>query len=196
MKNINPDVSTKKLLRYLLFIFVLINNNITFGGEWKFPLHLTYVSGLEDVTDAIEKNFFFSDSTTIPVGISIDPYYEFDNNFGIGTSIGPLVYGAGDVSFFILPLGLDFRYAFEMNENWAPYVRAGGKILIEDGDFLVDSSPGFTGGVGVEFNRERAVSFGVEAMYDGSEVDIKQPGVNQKVSVKPFEFMISIFISF
>ncbi len=186
---------TNKLFNCSLFIFIMMYNNFAFGGEWKFPLHLTYVSGLNDVTDAIEKNFTFSDSVTIPIGISIDPYYEFDNNFGIGTSIGPAVYGAGDISFFILPLGLDFRYAFEMNESWAPYLRAGGKLLIENGDLLVDSSPGFTGGVGVEFNRDSNVSFGVEVLYDGSEVEITQPG-NSTVSVKPFEFTVSIFLSF
>lgn len=76
----------KNILTLLLFVFLAANFGIcgsTYAGEWRFPVGLSYVSGLNDIGDLIEDNastgYVQADVTVIPIGATFRPYYEFDN---------------------------------------------------------------------------------------------------------------------
>lgn len=174
---------------------------------------ITYGSGLTDVTDAIETGLenqfgFDVDTWSIPVGLSLHPYIEFDFGLGVGLSVGPAefvaievdTYGPGystsDSSFdYLIPVGVDLRYTLFRDRKVSPYARVGVRYPIVGGDYLEDSSPGIFGALGVEFYRNNRVGFGVEVGYDASEVDVAVGG-GRTETVKPCEFMISIFALF
>ncbi len=175
------------------------------GGKMHFPVGLTYVSGIYDVDDAFKKDYtsrgYGYDSFVWPVGLSFQPYWEFNNGLGIGASIGPVdvgaVSGSGateDTFFAIIPIGLDLRYTFFNDTDVAPYVRAGARYPITAGDLVENGQIGLFGAIGVEFFHTRPVGFGIEASYDDSKIDVVDGGF--KETIKPYQFMVTLFIVF
>jgi hypothetical protein len=203
-------------------VLISVVSTLTFGlsalptradVDFHFPIGISYASGLTDVTDAIETGLenqygFGVDTFSIPVGLSLHPYIEFDFGLGVGLSIGPAqfvaievdTYGPGfstsDSSFdYLIPVGADLRYTLFRDRSVSPYARVGFRYPIVGGDYLEDSSPGIFGALGVEFYRNKKVGFGIEFGYDTSEVDVSVGG-GVTETVKPCEFMISIFALF
>ena len=79
------------------------------AGQWRAPMGVAYVSGANDVFDQLEDNvraeYSGVESTEgIPVGLTVQPYYEFDNGMGIG--FGPFTFVTGDVDYFSLPVNV------------------------------------------------------------------------------------------
>jgi hypothetical protein len=171
------------------------------GVDWRFPVGLSYASGFNEVVDAMDDNFGLSDDWVWPVGLSFQPYAEFEFGLGIGASLGPLglVFidngWETDVSYMV-PLGLDVRYTFFRKGNVSPYVRAGFKYILAGGDFLDSSDPGVFGAVGVEFLRKKRVSVGLEVGYCSAEVEVAGGPYGGPKDVKPYEFLISVFAIF
>jgi hypothetical protein len=169
--------------------------------DWRFPVGLSYTSGLNEVADAMEDNFGLSDNWVWPVGLSFQPYAEFEFGLGIGASLGPLalvIVDRGwetDVSYMV-PLGLDVRYTFFRKGNASPYVRAGFKYILAGGDFLDSGDPGVFGAVGVEFLRKKRVNLGLEVAYCSAEVEVAKGHHGGPTDVKPYEFLVSVFAIF
>jgi hypothetical protein len=187
--------------------------------DWRFPVGLTFASGLIDVNDAIEEHFYSApswdyDNFVFPVGLQFSPYAEFDFGLGVGVTLGPPAffvvyedyyyydywddYYYDEVRFsWSLPIGLDLRYSFHSlmeDSNVCPYVRAGLRYTLAGGDFLKSGdNVGFYGGAGVEFLRTKKVSVGVEAGYDTSELTVKDGPYRAEEDVEAGKFMISIF---
>ena len=169
--------------------------------DWRFPVGITYASGIKDVLDAMDANHRFDDTFNWPVGLTLHPYVEFDFGLGIGASVGPISLYMVDTVFdtsvsYIVPLGLDARYTFLRDTNVSPYVRAGFRYNVAGGDFLNQGDPGFLGAVGVEFLRRKAVSLGVEFAYDSSTVEVAAGRFGGQTSVKPSKFMIGVYAVF
>ena len=158
----------------------------------------------DDIVDQYEDNLaadgFTTDSADgIPVGISIQPYYEFDSGLGVGVGIGPYMIIYGDVDFFNLPVNLSARYALMSKSNTSVYLRAGVSHNLASGDYVEDSQVGFLGALGVEFMRKKMVSLGVEVGYDSSTIELEDRTTSNPNDTKEYEpvgFMVSVFAVF
>jgi hypothetical protein len=157
------------------------------AGEWHFPLGLSYITGLGEVSDLRYDNMEALGYATTewfdwPLGFTFQPYYEFDNGLGIGTGIGPTIFSVeGDFSFTNVPVGLDMRYMFSHPSktstyirNTSLYIRAGARYNIATGDFVKSSSPGAFGAIGIEFSRMTTLGLGIELAYDASEIEFEK----------------------
>lgn len=191
--------------------------------DFRFPVGLTFASGLLDVSDAIEDHFFAGWSTydyddfVFPVGLQFSPYAEFDFGLGVGLTLGPPAFYFVYEDYYYydywddyhydevwaswsLPVGLDLRYSFHPlmeDSNVCPYVRAGLRYTLAGGDFLKSGdNVGFYGGVGLEFLRTKKVSVGIEAGYDTSELTVEAGPYRGEEDVESGKFMISIFAVF
>ena len=191
-------------------LMLLLIGGSAHAGQWRFPVGLAYSTGFSDVSTVFKDNLralhYSVDSTTeVPVGITFQPYYQFDSGLGIGGGFGPFMYLEADASsgasyvMYDLPVNLCLRYAILPSSNISPYLRAGVSYNIAGGDFVQGKDVGFLGGIGVEFYRNNRVGFGLEATYDSSSLTLEKkhmggPSTNEKV--KPSEFLISIFAVF
>jgi len=196
MKRTKPIV----LMAILLLVFV----GAAEAGEWRFPVGLTYVSGIGDIVDQYEDNlqadgFLTESADGLPFGVSIQPYYQMDSGFGVGFGVGPTMWITGDVDFFNLPVNLSMRYAFMNKSDTSLYLRAGISHNFANGDYVEDSNIGFVGALGVEFMRNKVVGFGIEAGYDSSVIELEDRTTANPNDTKEFEpvgFMISLFAVF
>jgi hypothetical protein len=149
------------------------------AGEWRIPFGLTYVAGASEFLDQIEDNLedegYTTDTFIWPVGITVQPYYEFDFGLGIGFGAGPVVLVSGDADAFLLPLNASLRFAFLPWAKVTPYVRAGVSHIMASGDYVEGSSTGLVGALGVEFMRHKAVGLGIEIGYDSAVVEMEDP---------------------
>jgi hypothetical protein len=192
-----------KLVCTLILGFILVGSFSATAGEWRVPLGLTFVSGAGEIVDQMEENmeaegYIVDSAQGLPMGISLQPYYEFDSGLGIGGGIGPFMLGFGDIDFSIIPVNLSLRYAFMPKSSTAPYLRLGASTLLASGDYIEEAQPGFIGAVGVEFMRDKAVQFGIEAGYDSSSIKIEDlpAGPTATKTIEPVGFLISIFAVF
>ncbi len=213
----------RDLLCICLIAVLAFAGSLAEAADWRFPLGLTYLGGINDVkevyddnvkakyTDLEDDNFGYA----VPVGITFNPYVEFENGIAAGLGIGPIAYmlyyvesrrgGTTDeetFSFTNVPVSLDFRFIFMPKSHTSPYVRAGGRYNIASGDFVESSSVGFFGGAGIEFGRTNTVGGGLEVTYDTSKVEFeKLERINGQLTsdtekIKPGALMISAFVVF
>jgi hypothetical protein len=175
-------------------------------AQWHFPIHLGYVSGISDVSDAVSEGAGASDTFAWPIAASFQPYLMFPNGFGFGFDVGPIALVAletdgdgewddADTSVF-MPLGAYVRYDFARASKTSAYVRAGMRQCLTSGDLVQNGSLGANAGLGVEFSRDRRIRYGFEVSYDMCEVEVLQYWSGTYVEEKPFGFMISAFVSF
>lgn len=184
-----------------LLMVILFASSYAKAADWRFPVGITYVSGFGDLVDIYEDNleaegYFVYSVDYWPVGISFHPYVQFDNGFGVGAGIGPIMFITGDTDFFDIPINLDVRYTFIPTANTSPYVRVGARTHSASGDYVEGTTPGFFGGIGLEFLRDRRVSTGIEISYDASEIELERVRYNDTENVKPCELMVSVFVIF
>jgi hypothetical protein len=157
------------------------------AAEWRFPIGLSFISGLTEISDLRYNNMEALGYATTewfdwPLGFTLQPYYEFDNGLGIGTGIGPGIFALeGEFSFTNIPVGLDLRYIFSHSSNTSLYIkntsfyiRAGARYNIASGEFVKSSSPGAFGAIGIEFNRMKSLGLGLELAYDASEIEFEK----------------------
>lgn len=159
------------------------------AGEWRIPFGLSYVGGatefLGQVEDNLEAEGYTTDTFIWPVGLTVQPYYEFDFGLGVGFGVGPLVMLAGDADATLLPVNASLRYAFLPRAKLTPYVRTGLSYTIASGDFIEGSSMGLVGAVGVELLRHKRVGIGFEIGYDSSVVEMEDGEERERVGGDP-----------
>jgi len=169
---------------------------------WRFPVGLTYVSNFSRVVDIYRDNIHWAGYTTTadsyaPAGLSFNPYYQFESGFAVGGGIGPIMaISASPYEFVDFPVNLDVRYYIPASESIAPYARAGVRYHIASGDWVSNSSPGFIGGIGVEFLRNRRIGAGIELGYDTATIELDKMRTHTTEKVRPGELMVSIFAVF
>ncbi|MEJ2638642.1 MAG: outer membrane beta-barrel protein [Desulfosarcinaceae bacterium] len=168
------------------------------AGEWRIPFGLTYVAGaskfLGQIEDNLEAEGYTTDTFIWPVGITAQPYYEFDFGLGVGFGAGPLVLVSGDADAMLLPLNASLRYAFLPWAKVTPYVRAGVSYVMASGDYVESSSAGMVGALGVEFLRHKPVGVGIEIGYDSAVVEMEdlEAGPDETEDIKAVGLIISI----
>jgi hypothetical protein len=121
---------------------------------FRFPVGLTYVSGVTQIVDKMKENYFLRDDYIWPAGLAFNPYVEFGNGLGLGASVGPYIfmfiesYHEDDSFSYVIPVGLDLRYTFLKKSDITPYVRAGLRYPIAGGDYFQSGKVGAFGGIG------------------------------------------------
>jgi len=169
------------------------------AGEWRIPFGLSYVGGASEFLDQVEENLedegYTTDTFIWPVGLTVQPYYEYDFGLGVGFGLGPLVMLAGDADATLLPVNACLRYAFMPRAKVTPYLRTGLSYIIASGDYIEGSSAGFIGAVGVEFLRHKRVGVGFEIGYDSAVVEMEDPrptGPNGTTDINVVGLIVSI----
>ncbi len=189
-----------------LFLVLLLVSSSANATDWRFPLGFAYIGNFNKVVDLHENNleakgFDVDTNWKWPVGLSFQPYVEFDNGLGVGMGLGPMMFilSNQDADFFNLPVNLNLRYSFIPKNNISPYVRAGASYNIASGDYVESSKIGFLGAAGVEFSRKSPVGFGFEVGVDSSEIEFKKfqsSSLWSKKDIKPINWWASIFVVF
>jgi hypothetical protein len=213
-----------------VFLILLTFSSYASAVDWRFPVGLSYAGNFHKVVDFHEdyweaRGFDVDTSWQVPVGITFQPYVEFDFGLGIGAGFGPITYiltetdyyyyddddyyhhGDTETDFWNIPVNLNLRYSFIPKGGISPYIRGGISYNIADGDFVDKSKPGPFGAVGVEFSRKNAVGFGFEVGYDASEITFEADrytysyyddiyAYRYKKDIKPIGFFASIFAIF
>jgi hypothetical protein len=190
----------------MAFLILLTVSSSAIAADWRFPFGLAYVGNFNKVVDLYEDNleaegYWVSEDFAWPVGLTFQPYVEFDMGIGIGMGFGPLMYIKTDMDkdFFNVPLNINLRYSFIPKGNISPYVRGGVSYNIVSGDYVDKSKPGPFGAVGVEFLRKKPVGFGFEVGYDGSTIefdDFNSSSTEGTKNIKPIGVFASIFAIF
>jgi hypothetical protein len=174
------------------------------AGGWRTPVGLSYPAKFKDVVDIYENNlqaegYLVYSKSYWPIGMTVQPYFEFDNGLGIGGGIGPIAFIYGDRDFLDFPVNLALRFAFFPKANVSPYVRAGGSYHIASGSYVKGSKPGLVGAFGIEFLRKRHVGFGIEVAYDAAEIEFEKKRsrtISTRENVQPYGLIVSIFAVF
>lgn len=197
-------------MKRILLSSVVFSVILVFGlgsvpaNEWRIPVGLSYISGMGDILDQYEDNLqadgYITESVDgIPVGVSFQPYYEFDSGLGIGIGFGPVMMIYGDVDFLNLPVNACLRYALTPKSRTSVYFRAGLSHNLVNGDYVEDSKIGFLGAMGIELMRDRAVSLGIEIGYDSSTIELEDRTTfnpNDTKEYEPVGFTVSAFAVF
>jgi len=167
-------------------------------GKFYFPVGVAYGSGIHDATDKLfdfyKQDGFDVTKIDIPVGLVLNPYYEWKTavgGIGAGVTVGPTAfvvvdektYGYGgssdNVKFsYAVPVGAFLRYAPWPDKKVSPYVRAGVKYPFAGGDNLESSQVGAFGALGLEFWRTKKVGMSLEVGYDTAKIKVKYTGQN------------------
>lgn len=183
------------------------------AAEWRFPIGISYISGLNDVNDLHNDNLevegytVSSQNFVWPVGITFQPYYQFDNNYGLGFGFGPCMFSlGGKSSFSSIPVGVDLRYTLNPSSNTSPYARGGIRYNLASGDYVKGSSPNFFVALGMEFRKLRNLGWGFEIFYDASEIEFEKYHLISSddsgaydistMKLKPYSLTLSIFLNF
>ncbi|MBE9504006.1 MAG: outer membrane beta-barrel protein [Proteobacteria bacterium] len=174
------------------------------AGEWRFPVGLGYAGGFDEIADIYENNlekegYLVEDSSSLPVGLSFNPYLQFDSGFRVGGGMGPMMLIMGDASHFGLPINLNVGFTFLPKSNVSPYVKVGVSHQIASGDYVEGSDPGLLGAIGVEFLRKKAVGFGFEIGFDKSEVELEKKltaTTSKMEKVRPVDVVVSFYAVF
>ena len=189
------------------------------AGSFHFPVGISYASGIQDATDKLydfyRQDHFDVDRIDIPIGLTLNPYYEWNSGLGVGVSVGPTAFIIVDEKYYngygyssdttkfsyAVPVGGFVRYTLFRDRTVAPYIRAGVRYPLAGGDNLESSQVGPFGAVGVEFWRTKKVGMSIEVGYDASEIKVKytssQPGgINGSHKVTFGGFMAGLSVVF
>jgi len=191
----------KSLLLCMLVVLMIFLTGSAKSGEMRWPIGISYVNGFGDLADQYEDNLQAEGYWTLsadpwPVGISVQPYYQWDDGFRLGAGIGPMMLIYGDRDHFQLPLSVTGGYTFMMDGPVSPYVRGGLSYHVASGDYYDGSNIGFIGGVGIEFLKKKNSTLMLEAVYDGAEVDIDDVRTGGTKGIKAAEFVLSLLLRF
>jgi hypothetical protein len=189
------------LCMFAVTVMFLTSSAMADGMRW--PIGISYVSGFNDLVDQYEDNLRAEGYTTVsadswPVGISFQPYYQWDDGLMVGVGVGPIMMITGDADHFQMPLSVTAGYTLMPNGPVSPYVRGGLSYHVASGDYVDGSNMGFTGGVGIELLKTKNNKFAIamEAMYDSAEVDIEDTRTGGSKGIKAAEFVVSVLFRF
>lgn len=163
----------------------VVSSNNAYAGNWRFPIGVTYLKGIDEASDLWEQNRRNEgdnpdSSPAARISINFSPYYQFDNGLGLGLGIGPESgklekddNGNLRIAFFNVPVHVDARWAYlPQGGGFSPYVRVGMRKNFAQGDYVVEGKIGPFAGIGFEYLRPRGVvDFGMELTVDKSEVE-------------------------
>lgn len=188
----------------ILAVTVMFLTGSAMAGEMRWPIGISYVNGFGDLTDQYEDNLQAEGYWTLsvdpwPVGISLQPYYQWDDGFRLGAGFGPIMMIYGDRDHFQLPVSVTAGYTFVPDGPVSPYVKVGPSYHFTSGDYEEGSNLGFVAGVGIEFLKRDNFVMALEAVHDSAEVDIEDKTtaiIGDTKGIKTAEFVVSLLFRF
>ncbi len=203
-------MKNKLYLPFAILVITFFSVNKATAGDWRFPIHLNYVSGLSEVFDLYKNNMEQEGYTVItefviPVGISFNPYFQFDFGLRIGGGLGPMfIVLIEENGYFALPLNLNAGYTLFPNGPFSPYVKGGFSYHLAGGEYHHSSSPGLFAAAGLVLMNNRKVNLGFEISTDLSKVEFEEydweyyySGRDQTFkTLQPAKMLISLFVQF
>jgi len=193
---------------FLLCLVLLLGQSVASSSEFQFNIGLSYIEGIDDVADSYKDNlnaqgFTVFSADSIPIGLTLQPYVQFDDFFAVGVDIGPSAIITGDRDYIGIPIALMGRYEFGPLDPYdsgdlSLYVKGGVSYQYASGDYVEGSSFGVKGAVGLEFWKTKITSLAVEVAYDSSEVEIQDftAGSTGNKEIRPSEFTVSLLLMF
>jgi opacity protein-like surface antigen len=188
------------------------------GAGFRFRLNVDYVSGLHKLADQYDddievqedRDFPFAivevDDVVIPVGISLFPYWQWDNGLMLGVGIGPAAYFLAEgldenFTHWEVPLNVCVGYTFFLDGPVSPYIRVGPSYHLAGGDFYESSKLGIIVAGGVELLKTDHFVMGLEVAYDSAsvEVDVLSPlGPSHDTTrdIRTTELIAGVFFQF
>ncbi len=179
-------------IRYLVCVVAVLGGlcfpRFAQAGEFFLPVGLSYSYGSQQLANKLADFYrtdgYDVDQNTVPIGLSLNPFYEWDNGLGVGVSVGPLTFltvdldtssGSSDTDKFsyVVPVGGFVRYTLFRDKTFSPYIRVGVRYPFAGGDNLESVNVGPFGMVGVDIWRNQKVGMSVEVGYDASHVNVK-----------------------
>ena len=165
--------------------------------ETRVQVGLTFASGLTDLRNKMEANNpGLTTKQLLPVGLAVAVYRDFGNGMAVGGTLGPAVFGTGDVSFTVIPLGVDLRYTFSGGGTSKVYGRVGVEKAFVSGDLVTSASAGAVLGIGVEFGAPRRSGWGLEASMHSTKVGVSGNAGHRAQEAKPYEGSLALFAVF
>ena len=193
----------KRQLLLMLFTWVAVffNSNV-WASQWKLEFGVGLLPGISDIVDLHkdnlrqEGNSVSEVGSSLPFGYFIQSHLQFDNGFGVGGGLGPimLIVGTSDILFVNLPVEFDVSYAYvPASGNLSPYARIGLRKNFASGDYVEASKAGPFGAVGVEFLRKSKVNFAIEVAVDRSKIEFQDLAHNDTKSLAISDVMLNFF---
>jgi hypothetical protein len=183
-------------------------------ADMRYRVAISYVDGLNDLADRFEDNLVVEevgasgtadvDTFIMPVGITLFPYYQWNNGFLVGPAIGPftlvLVEGLEeDRYYWQLPLSVNFGYVFAPDDPVSFYFRVGPSYHLANGRFVERSNVsnlGVVAAIGLEFFQSPHFRMGLEAAYDSATVEMTNERRGGTEEFKSSEFSFGLFFLF
>lgn len=194
------------------------------GAGFRFRVNISYLSGVQDLFDQFKDNIRTDvfDNTGVlldedefdtlggwPVGISLSPYYQWDNGLMLGAQVGPGMFLYGRVETFgfaadydqtythwQVPLNVTIGYNFFADGPVSPYIRVGPSYHLAGGDFYEKSKLGVIVAGGVELLKTSHFVMGLEAAYDTAAVEIDNLRDGGTKDIRAAEFTAGVFFQF
>lgn len=194
-------MNRQRFFALLAVLLLLFSGASVSASEWILPVGFSYVSGFGEIRDVFianleEEGYYVESTDSFPVGIAFQPSYQYDNGFGIGTGLGPLMMIAGNASLISMPVNLDVNYRLFPEANISWYGRIGARYNILAGDYVISSTPGVFAAVGMDFLKLSRIFFRGELAYDTSEIEIENWDKRRDESYQPSAFMFSLYVAF
>ena len=190
-----------KVFKAIIFLMFFSYSLMSHAADWKNAVGLTYASGIQDVADFYERyleqdGFVETEVVTIPVGISYRGFSQFESGLRLGAGVGPVFLILGDVEHTEVAVNAHVGYTLFSNASVAPYVNLGVVHHFVSGDLENGSSPGLLAAIGIEFNRNGAVSFVLELAVDKSEVTLFDVRTSSDVDINTYDTTITFALMF
>jgi hypothetical protein len=140
------------------------------ASGFDFRVGLSYISGIQGITDFYEDEFEAASTPISGVGLQFNTHYNWSHGSRADFTLGPVAVIIGDVEYYDVPLSFTYGFNFPLSEAIWLYGRAGVAFHIVGGDLDPKADPGVVGYVGMDFLRNKRVGFGFEVGYDSSTV--------------------------
>ena len=178
---------------------VLVSMSVS-ASQWRTGVAVSYVSGINDVTDIYEDNLeaegYSVDSFTWPVGIAFDAHYEFDSGMRFGVGVGPMAAIISDeADYYELASNVTIGYTFFPSSSASPYVKAGVSVHFIDGDYVESNDPGLLAAVGYEWSRDSGMMYSVELAVDTAEATFSTYRSGEE-DIRTYDAMVSFIVKF
>ena len=189
------------------------------ADEWRLGGHVSFMSGVEDISDLYESNF---NNTTLlaraetefmsPIGLAFQGTYNWDSGLRLDLGVGPFFYMTVvsenidetydvDYKHYEVPISATVGFTFMPSKATSPYVRAGLIYHLANGTYVEGSNAGLLGAAGLEFNRDGRAVFSIEVAVDQSEVELQRfqappPARGDVVALNTYDVIASFIVRF
>lgn len=187
------------------FLLIILISHLSFPpvmlagetGSLRMAAGYAFLNRVDDIKDSYKHVLRATgkdrDIYNASLGLTFQPYYQFNNGLRAGAGVGPFILLIGDARHFQVPLQAFVGYSFFPDDALSGYVKCGMAYHAASGDFYSTSEPGFCAGLGCEFANTRKVHIGFEILHDASRIVLNQtnPGApREKIKTGQLTFFL------